>query len=202
MQLAMPLQRLAIVKPAAGASFPQRAAAQIIDTILHTLVIYVAAFSTGTILRILAMLLGQPATHFTTKLSGIEVPAGICALAGYIAYHTACESLHGATLGKLIMKLHVCQDDGSPCKLGPALIRSAAYYIDSLFFGLVAAGSMRSTPLQQRYGDKWAHTVVIERSKLNNIQWPSGWRFLLALLLGIFLDGAMYAAVIWIVALS
>ena len=60
---------------------------------------------------------------------------------------------------------------------------------------------MRSIELQQRYGDKWAHTVVIERSNMNNVQWPSGWKFLLAFPLGIFLDGAIYAGFLWIRAL-
>jgi hypothetical protein len=65
-----------------------------------------------------------------------------------------------------------------------ALLRSLAYYFDGLFFGLVAYSSMKQSPLNQRYGDRWAHTVVIRAKEL-----PSGSRtgpevFVLAFLMG------------------
>lgn len=47
-----------------------------------------------------------------------------------------------------------------------AFIRSAAYYIDGLFFGLIGYSCMKVSPLNQRYGDVWGKTVVVKVTEL------------------------------------
>ena len=89
----------------------------------------------------------------------------------------------------MIFKIHVKNEDGQPISLKAALIRSCAYFIDSLFFGVVAYENMKKTPLNQRLGDKWANSVVVERTKLVQSQLPSGWKFILAFTIAIVVDG-------------
>jgi uncharacterized RDD family membrane protein YckC len=60
----------------------------------------------------------------------------------------------------------VVKEDASPCGVNAGLIRSLAYMIDSLFFGLVAYLQMNKSPQQQRLGDRWAGTIVVRRASL------------------------------------
>ena len=71
------------------------------------------------------------------------------------------EGLGGSTLGKMTLGLRVVRPDGAPINFGAALGRSAAFFVDAIFFGLVAWTSMSGSMLKQRYGDKWANTVVV-----------------------------------------
>jgi uncharacterized RDD family membrane protein YckC len=79
------------------------------------------------------------------------------------AYFTLFEGLYGASVGKLILGMRVIQVDGRPCSLGAAFVRAILRLVDALFFGLVAAASMKP-PLQQRLGDKAARTIVVGRN--------------------------------------
>jgi hypothetical protein len=47
-----------------------------------------------------------------------------------------------------------------------AFIRSLAFYVDGFFFGLIGKQSMDRSRRQQRYGDHWAHTIVIKTRSL------------------------------------
>jgi len=40
--------------------------------------------------------------------------------------------MHGSTLGKLALSMVVVREDGSPCGLDAALLRSFAYFVDGL----------------------------------------------------------------------
>lgn len=83
----------------------------------------------------------------------------------------------------------------APVRYRQALGRSLAYYIDAIFFGAVALGTMRP-PLQQRLGDKWNGTLVVNRS----IAPPGGVgnRFGSALLLGLLADAVCFTVSICI----
>jgi len=183
----------AIQPPRLGAGFGLRAGAQIVDLIIHNVFGIVVGLVIGILIGIYALATGTPPSTLTAKLQGTTPIGYILALTGYAVYHAVCEGMHGATLGKLIFKIHVLKEDGNPASIGSALIRSLAFYIDGLFFGIVAAASMRSSELQQRLGDKWAKTVVIERSPFNQYQFPSGWKFLIVFLLAIMADGFIFA---------
>jgi uncharacterized RDD family membrane protein YckC len=137
-------------------------------------------------LVIAAMLNGQPQRP--------APPPGvifICfSLLGSVAYHTICEGVHGSTIGKRLLGIVVVQEDGNPCRLKPALIRSLAYYIDSLFFGVIGYMAMNKTPQEQRHGDDWAHTVVCRRSDVAQHTLRSGGQFARALLFAAMVDSA------------
>jgi uncharacterized RDD family membrane protein YckC len=80
----------------------------------------------------------------------------------------------------MILGLTVLDATGGFCKPGAALGRELAYYIDALFFGIVAYASMNKSACQQRLGDKWAHTVVVRRRSLQPAQRRSTGRFVAA----------------------
>lgn len=178
-----------IQTPTAGVGFWVRAGARVIDTIVHNVVWYVAAFFVGIAISIYAMISGIPTSQIFSKSESTSAFGFILALVGSILYHAISEYLHGASLGKLIFKIHVKNEDGQPISMKAALTRSCAYFIDGLFFGIVAYESMKKSPLNQRYGDKWAKSVVVERNKLTQSQLPSGWKFLLAFAVAIVVDG-------------
>ena len=85
-------------------------------------------------------------------------------LLGTIIYRFLCEGIHGATLGKLCCGICVVSEDGSPSTLkgGGALVRSFGYHVDAIFFGLVGYQSMKHSPINQRYGDRWGKTAVFK----------------------------------------
>ncbi len=178
-----------IQPPMSGAGFWVRAGARVIDTIVHNIVWYVAAIFVGIAISIYASISGISTSQIFAKSESTSPIGFILALVGTISYHAISEYIHGASLGKLIFKIHVKNDGGQPISLKAALIRSSAYFVDGLFFGLVAYENMKKTPLNQRYGDKWANSVVVERSKLSQSQLPSGWKFLLAFIIAIVVDG-------------
>jgi uncharacterized RDD family membrane protein YckC len=88
---------------------------------------------------------------------------------GFALYHAAMEGIHGSTVGKRLLGLVVTTSQRRPISLRAALGRSFAFYVDSLFFGAVAA-TLMEPPLQQRYGDKWCGTVVTKRSTLGRTE--------------------------------
>jgi uncharacterized RDD family membrane protein YckC len=108
----------------------------------------------------------------------------LMSLLGGICYHTLCEGLCGASVGKLICGLRVMSEDCSPCKLKQALIRSLAYYIDSLVFGVVGYFEMTKTLMEQRHGDRWAKTLVVRSYQVPDASKQSGLQILLAIALG------------------
>lgn len=69
-------------------------------------------------------------------------------------------------MGKLCCGIRVVNEDGRPSNLKGALIRTLAYFVDSLFFGMVAWSSMEKSPLNQRYGDKWGKTAVLKTTEI------------------------------------
>ncbi len=184
---------IVIQSPRVGAGFALRAGGQIIDLIIHNGISLVVGVMMGILIAIDAAVTGTSPYTLSDKLQTPTFLGYVFPLIGYVFYHAICEGMHGATLGKLIFRVHVLKEDGNPAAMGSALIRSCAFYIDSLVFGLVAAASMRSSELQQRLGDKWGKTVVVERSKFNQYPWPSGWKFVMAFLLAIIVDGFIIA---------
>ena len=179
--------------PRRGAGFGLRAGAQVIDIIIQTILAVVLGLVIGIFIGIYTFATGTPTSVLTDKLQASTLITTILSLTSYAIYHAICEGMHGATLGKLIFKIHVLNENGNPASFGSALIRSLALFVDGLFFGIVAVVSMRSSELQQRLGDKWAKTVVVERSTINQDQLPSGWKFVMVFLLAIAADSIIYA---------
>ncbi|MGA2053316.1 MAG: RDD family protein [Opitutales bacterium] len=167
-----------------GAGFWIRALARIVDMVYVTVI----ALCTGVFCGIGFALMehsGRLSPEWRAHLQGVTVTGILMDLLALILYHTLTEGVHGASFGKWLCGLRVVQKDGSPSNLRGALIRSAAYLLDSLFFGLVGYASMRETlPLRQRFGDRWGRTVVVKTRHLPDDHVRSGWRFVGGLALG------------------
>jgi|SRR3954468_7989105 uncharacterized RDD family membrane protein YckC len=176
-----------------GAGFWPRAAARIIDTAAHYVIGMLAGLCFGLLVSFAASAAGGSSAHLARifRITPINYLFGIL---GSIAYHTICEGWHGSSLGKLMMGLVVVKEDGQFCDFKSAAGRSLVYFIDALFFGLIAASAISSSLQHQRYGDQWFHTVVPRRKDLRETQLRSGSRFV-----GVFFLAAAVDAILLIV---
>lgn len=143
-----------------GKSFGPRALSYILDLVVVNLanltVGVVGGAFFGIVLYILAALVGYEPLVGTPPTT-INFAVGI--LISFV-YFIAFESLCGATPGKVILRMRVAKLDGDRPPLYTATVRALWRLLDGLFFGLVAASSMKP-PLRQRYGDKHAKTIVL-----------------------------------------
>ena len=146
---------------ASGAGFGIRALARILDIVLANVFGLVVGIFIGITFAIL-QLLGVISDDWMEKIQGIDVVGFVLSILGAFGYHVLCEGIHGSTLGKLICKLQVLNRDGMPCDLKGSFIRGLAWHLDGLIFGLIGYISMQKSPLNQRYGDVWAKTVVVK----------------------------------------
>jgi uncharacterized RDD family membrane protein YckC len=172
-----------------GVSFWPRAAARVIDFVVHYVLSIVAAFFFGILLLIVAG--GHPNPLLVGRMRRTGIAIFVFSLLGSIAYEIICEGVHGSTLGKLALGMAVVQEDGTPCRITSASIRSFAYLLDALFFGLIGYMAMKGSPKMQRHGDQWAHTIVGKRSAMQANNLRSGGRFLVAVFFALMLDGIL-----------
>lgn len=193
MEQSFPISPQVLEAPKFGAGFGRRAGAQVVDLIIHNAMGFMVGFVAGLMIAVYAAVTGVSASALSAKLGGATLTGYILALSGYVAYHTICEGMHGATLGKLLFKVHVLGEDGNPASLVSALIRSVAFILDSFFLGVVAYSNMQKSERRQRLGDKWAKTVVVDRSAMNRYPRPSGWQFVLVFLVALAADGLFFA---------
>jgi uncharacterized RDD family membrane protein YckC len=167
----------------AGAGFWIRAGARLIDVVYGIGLGFVAGVLTGITLIILERT-GLVAPGWQGRLKGVNIPGFGLSLLGGVLYHSLTEGMYGASLGKLICQLRVVTEDARPITMKQAFLRSLAYFVDALFFGLIAYSAMRKSDLNQRYGDRWARTVVVRSRDLPNAT-PRGFEiFVLAWLMG------------------
>jgi uncharacterized RDD family membrane protein YckC len=89
-------------------------------------------------------------------------PALIIALLP-VCYYIVLEAVIGGTLGKMLLGIRIVTVDGSRIGWGASVIRNLLRIIDGLFFYLVGAILIWTSPLKQRLGDRVAHTVVVRR---------------------------------------
>jgi uncharacterized RDD family membrane protein YckC len=81
----------------------------------------------------------------------------------FLLYFVILEGMWGATVGKMVMKIKVVQEDGSACGPMPALIRNILRIIDALpFFYIIGLIFISRSDKKQRLGDKIAKTVVVK----------------------------------------
>jgi uncharacterized RDD family membrane protein YckC len=173
-----------------GVTFWPRVLARLIDFVVHNIAIFLAGRLFAFILTIAAggrppvwvlqRILGQP--HFFRYA---------CAILGLFAYNVICTSISGISFGKLLLRMQVIQDDGSPCRPKAAIIRELGYFVDMLFFGLVGYFAMREDPEQQRLGDEWADTIVCRRDQVPSASQRTATQFVLGLLIAIAVDIAL-----------
>jgi uncharacterized RDD family membrane protein YckC len=182
-----PLPEIAIVE---GAGFGIRFLARLIDLIFGYMLGILFGIIAGLVLAMLQAA-GKIDPGWQHRVRGLSAMGFGLSLLGVILYHTVTEGIYGASLGKLMCRLHVLTADGRPCDMARAFRRSLAYLWDSLFFGLVGYQSMQKSRLNQRYGDVWAKTVVVRTASVPaGAKRPLGW-FFLGLFLGALCWGAM-----------
>src|SRR5579863_1383530 len=172
-----------------GVSFWPRLLARVIDIAVH----YVASLLAGLLFALILAIAagGRPPTEVLQRTFQNAFTVFVAGILGLFAYNVICTSVHGSTLGKLLLSMQVIQDDGSPCRPKSAIIRELGYFVDALFFGLIGYYAMREDPEQKRHGDEWADTIVCKRDKVPSASKRPGTQFLLGLLLGIAADIAL-----------
>jgi uncharacterized RDD family membrane protein YckC len=148
---------------ASGAGFGIRAAARVIDIIYGLLIGFVGGIFAGIILVLLERG-GSVAPGWQERMGGVDFAGWGFGLLGTLLYHLLTEGMYGASLGKLVCGLRVVSDTARAIGFAQAFKRNLAFYWDGLFFGLVGYSSMKNSELNQRYGDRWAKTVVIKAS--------------------------------------
>jgi uncharacterized RDD family membrane protein YckC len=170
--------------------FRRRAAARLLDLLFHYAIGIVAGVTIAILAYFVQGLTGRPAQPILDVLG--KGPLGfLTALLGGILFDAIMEGFHGSTLGKRLVGITVLDESARPCNFKAATIRSFAFLFDGLLFGVVAQASMRDSPTQQRYGDRWAHTVVVFRRSVPEGSLRSSFRFGLVLMLASFADGLL-----------
>jgi uncharacterized RDD family membrane protein YckC len=168
--------------PSAG--FGIRALARIVDTLFGLLVGFVAGVFASVVIMILSAA-GVITPGWQQRIHGFSFVSLGLGLIGSVAYHCFCEGIHGATLGKFCCGICVVTEDMRPSNLKGAMIRTLAYYVDALFFGLVGYSSMSKSPLNQRYGDVWGKTAVVKVKEVAPEPGRTPTLFILGLLAGV-----------------
>ena len=172
-----------------GVSFWPRVGARVIDLLIH----YLVSFLSGILFVILLVVAsgGHLSPVVAAKLGHTGVAGFVLALVGSFAYQVVFTTIHGSTIGKLLLSMVVVQDNGTPCTFKSALIRELGYFVDGLFFGLIGYMAMQKTVKEQRYGDEWADTIVCKRAlvKPENLRRPD--RFMVALIFAVIADAAL-----------
>ena len=166
-----------------GSGFWIRALAYVIDLILFFAVSYFVEL----IITVLYILLGNiDEASYNAALKHTTVIRYVLSIIPWVAYFIICESVFGATLGKLICKLRVVKLDGSLVNFWQAFLRGIFRLIDGLFLGGVAALFM-SAHRNQRIGDQIARSFVVPSKDIRTgFQRPVGY-LVLALLASIVL---------------
>jgi uncharacterized RDD family membrane protein YckC len=168
---------------AAGAGFWIRVGARLIDTV-YGIILGLFAGVLGGIVLVLLDRAGLIEPGWQRRVQGLNIAGWALSLLGAFLYHSLTEGIYGASLGKLICQLRVVTEEGQSITMSRALLRSLAYYVDGLFFGLVGYSAMKESPLNQRYGDRWAHTVVVRSKDLPSGSAKGAELFVLGLLMG------------------
>lgn len=115
-------------------------------------------------------IIGTGSALLTPLLFGPTVPLGAlltfaASIVADLVFRAGCEAWAGGTPGKQLLGLRVVNEQGDRITLVAGVIRALGLYIDGFFFGIVGWNAMQRSPLQQRYGDSWAKTVVVSRDE-------------------------------------
>ncbi len=113
---------------------------------------------TFVILWIVASFAGQT-TESGFNLTGAPALIGVVIS---IVYFVVMEALLGATVGKLLLKLRVVREDGSPIGWRESIVRNVLRIVDGFAFYLVGFIVVCVTAKQQRIGDLAAGSVVVK----------------------------------------
>jgi uncharacterized RDD family membrane protein YckC len=136
---------------AIGQSVGIRAGATIIDIVIFWALSFVVAIATG-----------------ETSGAGFSMGTLGSCLVGIIgiAYYVVMETMYGGTVGKLALGLKVVKEDGSALDWQTSIIRTLLRIVDGLFFYLIGAILVWTSPTNQRLGDKVAKTFVVKKDQV------------------------------------
>lgn len=179
--------------PGDGVDFGRRAGARIIDLVVGQGVALAAGLTAGIVLGV-AQSLDLVRDGWMERLDQGFAFNFIGGLASALVGATIGVSVCGASLGKAVLGLRVVDLHGERAGVRANFIRELAYNVDALFFGLVGKSAMDGSPLQQRYGDRWADTVVVRTTSVSAEIAGSPLRLLLGIGLGLAAHGAVLAA--------
>lgn len=168
-----------------GQGFGRRAAAYFIDYTFHLCVFFLVLLGSGLLISFISYFL-FPEYEPVMKDTMQNWVSILISVILSLVYFAGFEGLFGATPGKYMLSMRVISEDGRPCGLRAALTRAVLRYIDALFFAIPAYASMSSDERRQRLGDKAAHTVVVNKHDPLMNGRRSGWFFLLASLVFLF----------------
>jgi uncharacterized RDD family membrane protein YckC len=166
-----------VATPIEGKGFGIRAAAYLVDVsaifTLNLIMSYVMSFVIGMVLFLLGILVA-----FDARMNlWLSLAIGVV---NTLVYFGVFETLYGASPGKAVLRMRVVMEDGSPCTWQAALVRGAFRFWDGLLLGVPGMASMQA-PLNQRSGDQYAHTLVLDASHAS-IQSQRDWIWFLAAL--------------------
>ncbi|HET9406735.1 MAG TPA: RDD family protein [Candidatus Sulfotelmatobacter sp.] len=172
-----------------GVSFWPRVAARVIDLII----LYVTGFFSGVLFSVMLVIAsgGHVSPIVLVKLRHTGVMGFFFSILAAIAYHVIFTTVHGSTLGKLLMSIVVVGEDGDRCRLKSAIVRELGYFVDALFFGIIGYTAMKDTHQQQRHGDEWAHTVVCKRVVIAPEKLGSAGTFVVAFVFALAANSAL-----------
>lgn len=148
------------------ATFGVRAAARLLDVVVAMGVGMVGGIIAGVTLALLSAS-GLVASGWQARIHRFSLgPFGFSFVASLL-YHALSEGIGGASLGKAVFGLRVKSEELRPAGVWRGVVRSLAYYVDAILFGLVAYSVMSKSRWLQRLGDKWAGTVVVRAASLS-----------------------------------
>ena len=106
-------------------------------------------------------IVGQPDENGSHVVTGL--PALVPILFWYL-YFVICETYVDGTLGHQLLKIKVVSVDGKNVSLSQIFMRRLADILEIAWcFGLIAYAIAKSTQNNQRLGDIWAKTIVIDK---------------------------------------
>jgi uncharacterized RDD family membrane protein YckC len=157
--------------------FWRRAGARILDTGVHLALGLVAGVVVGIMTGVVAALRGVPFETLWPQVQPVNWMSWSSGILGSMLYLVVSTAGHGSSLGKLLLGIVVLEETGRPCTGLQAWKREILYFIDALFFGLIAYQQMSKSQYQQRLGDEWADTVVVHRRSAPKRSLRSGLQF-------------------------
>ncbi|HEY9909916.1 MAG TPA: RDD family protein [Thermosynechococcaceae cyanobacterium] len=128
---------------------------------------FVALLIDGIILQFVNYLIAAVTGGTTEGGYSVQGPAALLVFAVNIGYGVVLEKIQGATLGKQVVGIKVVRMDGSPIDWSEAVIRNLLRIVDFLpFLYIVGVVLISNSPLRQRFGDRIAKTVVVEKNSV------------------------------------
>ncbi len=113
--------------------------------------------------------IGEPNNEGTYELNGAPV---LIPIMFWLIMTVGLESGFGGTLGNSLVGLKAIPISGINRKLtfGESFKRHLLDPIDMFFFGLVGIITIKNTDKNQRVGDLWAKTIVVEMKSLIEVK--------------------------------